>query len=88
MIIAMLQEQASDQLLPQISYSQLDPYLEEKLNDIDEFIQSKLELECLNPGGQPPTTGTNQLSHSWPSHEVLLGSLNRGEAETILSFIH
>ena len=31
-----------------MSYSQIDRELDERLNDIDELIQSKLGFECLN----------------------------------------
>lgn len=44
-----------------MSYSQINAFLEEKLNDIDEFIQSELGFEPLRASG---VNGLNTFVHS------------------------
>lgn len=44
-----------------MSYSQINAFLEEKLNDIDEFIQSELGFEPLRASG---VNGLNTFAHS------------------------
>ena len=57
-----------------MSFSQIDHELEEKLNDIDEFIQSQLGLEDLDAGGPLPETETKELNCFLGTRKFLYGS--------------
>ena len=56
-----------------MSCSQIDPELDEILNDIDEFIQSKLGFESLN-AGNPITPAADESGCTLPTREFLNGS--------------
>ena len=70
----MLQEEHIDRFLPKMSFSLTDPELEENLNDIDEFIQSKLELACLGAEGPLKETEENAFNCFLPTRGILNGS--------------
>ena len=61
----------------ELSCPQIDPVLDEKLNDIDELIQSKLGFAPLTVGTDGPfteRTDTNDLCCRLPTGELWDGS--------------
>lgn len=75
--MSVFQEQHTDQVSPQLSYSHFDSQLEERLNDIEELIQSTLGPECLTAGEPPSTTHAND--YFLPALEFLRGSPSAGQ---------
>ena len=56
-----------------MSCSQIDPELDERLNDLDELIQSKLGFGCLNPESRPDAD-VHESNCILPTREFLNGS--------------
>ena len=55
-----------------MSCSQIDPELDERLNDIDELIQSKLGFGCVNPGSLlTPDADACESDCVFPTQEFL-----------------
>ena len=55
--------------------SQIDPELDERLNDIDELIQSKLGFECLNVENLlTPSADAHESGCVLPTREFFSGS--------------
>ena len=84
--MSVFQEQHTDQVSPRMTYSHFDSQLEEKLNDIEEFIQSILTLgpECLTAGEPPSTTHAND--YVLPAMEFLRGSPSAGQDKINMNF--
>lgn len=58
-----------------MSCSQIDPELDERLNDVDELIQSTLGFGCLNPGSLlTPAADTHESCCVLPTREFCNGS--------------
>ena len=58
-----------------MSCSQIDPELDERLNDLDELIQSKQGFGCSNPGSLPtPAADANESDCVLPTRQFFNGS--------------
>ena len=57
-----------------MSCSQIDPELDERLNDIDELIQSRLGFGCFNPGSLlTPAADAHESGCVLPTREFFNG---------------
>ena len=57
-----------------MSCPQIDPELDERLNDLDELIQSKLEFGCHPESLQTPPADAHESNCILPTREFFNGS--------------